>query len=97
MSVVDVSDLDLAQLLIALWENSSPASFFRYSTLPSPYKPSRENTLEFLEKTKYIDYFEGRCIKIDFSDPTQVNPWLYNRDMGAGAFERIANKLRASK
>ena len=45
---------------------------------------------------KYIDYFCGRCIKSDLSNAS-VDPWLYNRDAGAGALERIVQKLKKWK
>jgi hypothetical protein len=38
---------------------------------------------------KYIDYFCGRCIKCDLSKDF-VDPAMYDRDAGDGAFAQIA-------
>jgi len=40
-----------------------------------------------------IDYFNGRCIKCDQSGD-EVDPWLYDRDAGAGVFQKIVDGLR---
>ena len=43
--------------------------------------------------TKYIDYFGGKAIKMDLSGD-EVDPRLYDRDAGEGAFARVVATLR---
>ena len=96
MSTIDVSDLNLHGLILALWKNMKPAAFFRFA--PSaliPSEPSREEIDQALKSKYGIDYLGGRCIKTNFSDLTKVDTRLYNRDAGEGAFERIVAQLRS--
>jgi hypothetical protein len=41
----------------------------------------------------YIDYFNGRCIKTDLSNDS-IDPWAYDRDAGAGTFQRVVSGLK---
>ena len=61
---------------------------------PAPQECPIEVIEAQLAHSKDIDYLNGRCIKIDFSDLTRVDPYLYNRDMGANAFENVVAQLR---
>jgi hypothetical protein len=89
---VDIRGLDKMQLLKALWENSSPASFF---AMTNRHPPPFDEKLAVTAVQEYIDYFEGRMIKCDLSKDF-VDPWLYDRDLGNGAFQRVARKLRTN-
>lgn len=40
-----------------------------------------------------FDYLQGRVLKVHLSDD-ELDPWLYDRDIGQGAAERIINTLR---
>jgi len=44
--------------------------------------------------TGYIDYFCGKAIKTDLSED-KVDPYLYDRDAGAGAFARAVASVRS--
>ena len=50
----------------------------------------RANTAVLVD---YIDYFCGRAIECDLRGDT-VDSYLYNRDMGPGAFESVVEKMR---
>lgn len=97
MTTIDVSDLDLYQLILELWDNMKPASFFNDAFFNAgfslPSKPTRKQIDQTMDDG-YIDYLAGRCIKTDFSDLTRVSTRLYNRDAGDGKFESIVAKLR---
>jgi hypothetical protein len=41
----------------------------------------------------YFDYLRGRVMKVDLSKDA-FDPWLYDRDNGAGAAERAVSRLR---
>lgn len=95
MGKIDISDVDVCSLVRELWKNMTPASFFLYSGMTPPSAPSDNQIMEAVSHG-YIDYLAGRCIKTDFSTKT-VNTDLYNRDAGAGAFEKIVQKLRTKQ
>lgn len=93
-SGVDVSDIDRKVLLKALWENAKPAAFF--NPIPSLVPPYDENrALEEVDRDGYVDYACGRCIKSDvFGKSNIIDPSLYDRDWGNGAFQNVVDKLR---
>ena len=41
----------------------------------------------------FVDYCRGRCIKTDLRGML-ANPRLYDRDAGAGEFQKVVNNLR---
>lgn len=90
MQQVDIRGLDKVVLLRKLWENMKVAAFFEQ--LPWLAPPFVEG-LASDAVGKYIDYFCGRCIKCDLSKDT-VDPFLYDRDAGAGAFARIVAAMQ---
>jgi len=91
---IDISGLDKVELLERLWSRQIVASFFRMSGRPSPAF-DRKRAADAV-KADYIDYFCGRCIKTDLSKDV-VDPRLYDRDAGAGAFAEIVAEMRAAK
>jgi len=85
MSKISIQGLDKVKLLEYLWRAQNRASFFTFH----PEKdPGFDMELAKSAVTTYIDYFQGRAIKADLSADT-VDPWLYDRDAGAGKFESI--------
>ncbi len=96
MGCVDISNLDIYTVILALWNNMAPAAFFKNVPWLAPSEPTRgeiDNALTY----GYIDYLNGRCIKTDFSDLKKVSTDMYNRDAGANCFENIVMKLSANK
>lgn len=87
---VNISGLSKVDLLERLWTRMKPAAFFAFnpSAAPSFNKDGAEKAVK-----GYIDYFCGRCIKSDLSGDT-VNTFLYNRDAGSGAFEKVVEGMR---
>jgi len=87
---VNISGLSKVVLLERLWTRMKPAAFFAFnpSLAPSFNKEEAEKAVE-----GYIDYFCGRCIKSDLSGDI-VNTFLYNRDVGSGAFEKVVEGMR---
>lgn len=61
---------------------------------PAPQECPREDIKQQFAHSKYIDYLNVRCIKINFTNLTRVDPYLYNRDMGPNAFENVIAQLR---
>lgn len=91
---MDISDLDVHEVIAELWRRSHPAGFFIVTRIHAPQTLDRAIIADHLANDKYIDYLEGRCIKIDFSNLTRVDPHLYDRDMGPGAFAAVVAYLR---
>ena len=83
----DCSAVSLPDLVLKLWRGAPRAPFYGMSGDSSPSEPTIAEAEQALA-AGYIDYFNGRPFKTDFSNPTAVNT-NYTRDAGAGAFERI--------
>ena len=92
---IDCTEVSLPDFLIALWKNATVASFFRMNRIPPPPEPSIDSAKEALSRG-YVDYFNGRSIKTKFSNPASVDPYMYNRDAGNGAFERVLASMPKS-
>ena len=87
---VDISGVDKVELLRSLWKNSNPAIYFTMNGINPPHfdEQKAKNAV-----TKYIDYFDGRCIKTDISGNT-ASPHMYDRDYGQGKFAEIVESLK---
>ena len=86
---VSIAEKNKKELLHALWKYAKPAAFFTMHGLPGPAFEEAE-----AEKAVkgYIDYFCGRCIKIDLRGDT-ADPSAYDNDWGVGSFETIVTNL----
>jgi hypothetical protein len=92
MTTIDITGIPKEALKRALWENSKVASFFRMnSEIPPEY--NKNQAIEAVNNKKGIDYFCGRVIKTNLS-LDNVSPWGYDRDNGAGAFQRIVDDVK---
>ncbi len=91
--LIDTSGLDTADVLIALYERSKPLGlgFLHYDPKPM----DKEEASALLGESKHFDYLKGRVMKVSLDDPAGFNPWLYDRDNGAGAAERAIASIRA--
>jgi hypothetical protein len=89
---MNIEGLNKAEVLAALYNNAKVQGmgFFQADN----NKMTTEEAGVILEQTrdKYFDYLKGRVVKVDLSKD-EVNTWLYNRDNGDGAAERIIQKL----
>ncbi len=45
-----------------------------------------------LQENSYVDYFNGRIIKVQFTE-SGLDNYLYDRDVGFGAFKRVFNNV----
>ena len=87
---VNIESIPKTLLLRKLWEKSQTAGFFSRSGFPAPAFDEQKAVNAV---NGYIDYFQGRVIKCDISGDT-ADPWLYDRDNGEGAFQRVVSQLR---
>ena len=93
MSEILTVDLDKAEVLAALFNGARTqgAGFVQYSNTPMSALEARL----LIERSTYFDYVQGRVMKIDLSGDS-FDPWLYDRDNGQGAAERVINALRTT-
>lgn len=92
MNTIDITGIDKAELLVSLHENATPTGlgWLHPHAFESLTKEEAESALK--ECTQF-DYFRGRPLKVDLSSD-RVDPRLYDRDAGQGAFARIVEQLR---
>ena len=98
-SYVDISGIPKLHLLRALWETQTSYRQLLYLEEPE----EKEEVFDIssgesiVEKAGYIDYFDGRAIKCDFSAHF-VDSSDYNAHVGIkGAFERVVCELKNKK
>lgn len=80
--VIDISNLDKAEVLSALYNaaKTQGLGIFQYNPTPMSVDEARGE----LEKNTRFDYHKGRVMKVDLSGDT-LNAFLYDRDNGEGA------------
>jgi hypothetical protein len=93
MTSFDVSDMNRNMLIRMLWENMPVDAFFSNAGLGYPLPPSKEDIENWIEDG-YIDYLNGRYIKIDFKDMKKVDSREYDQIAGHGTFEKNVKQLR---
>ncbi len=91
---IDISKLDKAAVLAALYNNAEPLGLG--VLLWTPEDMSVEEAQKLLDEHEpygsYFDYVHGRCLKIDLSKDV-LDTWLYDRDWGDGAVLRVLSDL----
>lgn len=83
--VVDISGLDKADVLAALYNHSkSQGMGLLWST---PEDMGHEEAAQLLNQNSYFDYLNGRVMKVNLGGST-LDTWGYDRDNGDGAARR---------
>lgn len=79
---IDISKLEKAQVLKALYDNSRPLGmgFLHFNPAPMPIETARD----LVKDQSYFDYVQGRVLKSDLGRDLYESG-LYDRDNGAGA------------
>lgn len=96
--IVDISGLDKAALLAALYNRARPLGmgFLHYTPEDMTLEQAQE-TLKVGDdhghQGMYFDYLHGRVMKVDISGDV-LHTWGYNRDNGDGAAEQVITTLR---
>ena len=91
--LIDISTLDRAAVLAALYNASKPQGMgFLHAT---PGDMTSDEAQELLKDQHYFDYLKGRVMKVDLGRNSDdgFNPRLYDRDNGAGAASRALSAL----
>jgi len=89
---IDISGLDKAEVLAALYNAARPQGmgFAQYTPEPMSFAEAQE----LLGQTRRFDYVRGRVMKIDFEEGDVLDVGLYDRDNGEGAAHMVINSLR---
>lgn len=94
MPVVNIEHVFRARLLLfeKLLKNAKTAAFFG----PSPPPLNLVEAIKEAESTGFrrLDYIQGRVMKCDLST-YNVETWGYDRDNGAGTFQRCVDETAA--
>lgn len=91
---IDISKLDKAAVLAALYNNSRQQGMgFMHASGRSPM--TTEQAAEELKSGTRFDYLHGRVMKVELKGDT-LDPWLYDRDNGRGAAAAALAPLAAS-
>ena len=77
---IDFSGFKEEQVLYALWLNAKDAPFFAETNTVNNEVATIEIAREKLSKSKFVDFFCGRQIKISFRNFPLIDGMLYNRD-----------------
>ena len=82
MPKINISKLDKALVLMALYKHAKPQGMGFLHYTPDPMR--RKEAEALLAEGTYFDYVHGRVMKVDLSKD-EFDPWLYDRDNGEGA------------
>jgi hypothetical protein len=91
--MISFEGLSRAEVLAGLYNAARPQGrgFLEYDSEPMTV----EEAEEILKQQSYFDYLKGRVMKISLLEgKTGFDEWLYDRDNGLGAAERVINELR---
>lgn len=89
---VDISGLDKADLLVALCERARPLGL-GWLDPNAGRKLSKEEAQALIGECPRLDYVCGRPIKVHLGKDL-VDPVLYDRDAGQGAFAGVVAALK---
>ncbi len=94
MNELDITGIDKAELLAALYNNARPVRLgwihFQGGEM------TKEEAAKLLGEQTYFDYVGGRPLKVNLKGNT-LSPALYDRDQGQGKCERIVESLRKAR
>ena len=88
---INIEGLNKAEVLAALYNYAKPQGmgFLHYT----PNNMTTKQAQELLDSgVKYFDYLKGRVMKVEISGD-YLDPWLYDRDNGAGAAQEALKHL----
>jgi hypothetical protein len=90
--MVNIEGLNKAEILRRLYNNSRPIGlgFLQYD----PKDMTLEEAEEILAQLTDFDYLKGRVIKVDLTSDVEFREWLYDRDNGEGAAQRVVDSIR---
>jgi hypothetical protein len=93
-NMVNIQGINKEELLRALWEASSPASFYAMQRMNAP-EFDLDLAYSQIHNNGYADYICGRVIKCNIMESDNVDPSMYDRDNGQGKFLSVVTTLRS--
>lgn len=93
--MIDITGLDKAEVLAALWQSSKTQGMSFLGRTKSNFVDVEE-ARRLLEVQQSFDYLYGHVMKVDLSGDS-FDPYLYDRDVGVGAAQDVIDRLRKSK
>jgi hypothetical protein len=88
---IDITGIDKARLLMALYAKAQPLGLGRLQYTPEPL--TYEEASGLLSQATYFDYLRGRVMKVDLSGDV-LRTGLFDRDNGEGAAARAVDAAR---
>ena len=89
---IDITGLDHAEVLAALYNGAAPQGMGFIAA--SPRAMTVQAARKLLEQQNSFDYIQGRPIKVALRDNVLIGFQLYDRDAGRGAAHVIVAALR---
>ena len=101
MPDVNIKGINKIHLLKEMWIKSLETNkynniFGLTAALQSNSEFDEKLAKETLNRSTYVDYFQGAMIKTDFKGDT-IDSYLYDRDIGSGALQRIVDDIKKPK
>jgi hypothetical protein len=97
--MIDVSGLNPAALLAALFNNSKPLGLGVFHD--NGDEMTEDEAAQAIAERRnedglaYFDYLRGRVMKVEIGGES-LDPRLYDRDLGNGAAARVVARLRGA-
>ena len=82
------------EVLVELWNFSKDAPYFVDNNIKNDEIATIQNAKETLKKTKIIDFFCGRSIKVSFLSFPRLDGMLYNRDNFPNTLNKVLSKMK---
>lgn len=95
MAIIDITGLDKAEVLHALYHRSHVQGLGILQAIPAYTVEDARRDLDE-QPGYYFDYLHGRVLKVDLSKDS-FDSWLYDRDCGECAAEEAIDKLRGKQ
>jgi len=92
MAIIDITGLDKAEVLHALYHRSHVQGMGILQQIPAYTVADARRDLDE-QPGYYFDYLHGRVLKVDLRGDS-FDSWLYDRDCGEGAAAEAIDKLR---
>lgn len=90
---MDISNLNKPELLAALYNKAKVQGLGVLHATEGDMPIKEAKSIFENSQDKYFDYVKGRVMKVDLSGD-ELKTFLYNRDNGEGAAEKIIEGLK---
>lgn len=94
-TIVDITGLDKAEVLAALFNASHPQGWgWLHASSEAMTAEQAKALIDARGGELYFDYIQGRVIKVNLASDTAFDSSLYDRDNGYGSAQRTIDRLR---